>query len=223
MKNDKLYKSDYKRKKKAINKLRFLLLRVWFYKNWFTLLVVVTGILVAATVTGIMPINIPIIGKISNAIKQYFNEFLRLGEEGYMSLFGSLTGIFSIFFALGYLSSNIKHVSYSMINKTKINKILEGSKLTMTEMGKIVTLETRIEMDLNGDNKIGKHLFETPERENIVNDIINTFDELSTILSIEDEILHEVNEKHSIKNKEKEETIEVVDRKPSTKYRPPGF
>ena len=80
-----------------------------------------------------------------------------------MSLFGSLTGIFSIFFALGYLSSNIKHVSYAMINKTKINKILEGSKLTMTEMGKIVTLETRVEMDLDGDNKIGKHLLETPE------------------------------------------------------------
>ena len=110
-----------------------------------------------------------------------------------------------------------------MISKTKINKILEGSKLTMTEMGKIVTLETRIEMDLNGDNKIGKHLFETPERENIVTDIMNTFDELSTILSLEDEILHEVNEKHSIKNKQKEETVEVVDRKPSTKYRPPGF
>ena len=48
MKNDKLYKSDYKRKKKAINKLRFLLLRVWFYKNWFTLLVVVVGILVGS-------------------------------------------------------------------------------------------------------------------------------------------------------------------------------
>ncbi len=140
-----------------------------------------------------------------------------------MSLFGSLTGIFSIFFALGYLSSHIKHVSYSMINKTKINKILEGSKLTMTEMGKIVTLETRIEMDLDGDQKIGKSPLETPEKENIVTDIMNTFNELTTILSIEDEILHEVNEKHSVKNKQKEETVEVVDRKPSTRYRPPGF
>lgn len=223
MKNEKLYKSDYKRKKKAIKKLRFLLLKVWFYKNWFTLLVVIVGILVAATMTGIMPINIPIIGKLSNAIKKYFNEFLTLGDKEYISLFGSLTGIFSIFFALGYLSSNIKHVSYSMINKTKINKILEGSKLTMTEMGKIVTLEERIEMDLNGDNKIGKHLLETPGNENIVTDIVNTFNELSTILSIEDEILDEVNEKNSIKNKQKEETVEVVDRKPSTKYRPPGF
>lgn len=223
MKNEKLYKSDYKRKKKAINKLRFLLLRVWFYKNWFTLLVVVGGILVAATMTGIMPINIPIIGKISDTIKQYFNEFLGLEDKGYMSLFGSLTGIFSIFFALGYLSSNIKHVSYAMINKTKINKILEGSKLTMSEMGKIVTIETRVEMDLDGDNKIGKHSLETPVNENIITDIMNTFNELTTILSIEDEILHEVNEKHSVKNKQKEETVEVVDRKPSTRYRPPGF
>lgn len=213
---------EYKKKKKALRKLKGLLIRVWFFKNWFTIFTVIATILMVSTITGIIPETIPFIGTFSNAIKVRFQHFLEIDDSNYMSLFGAVSGIFSVFFALGYTSSNIKSVSYSMINKKKLGNILMDANLSITDKGRIIKAEEKLGLDLDGDNKIGNTPMEIINKDTIIGDIVSTFTELSTILSVDEELLKEINKEQGAEKK-KDDSVDVVSKKPATKYRPPGF
>lgn len=81
---------------RAIRKLRRLLLRVWFFKNALTLIVMFVVILMACTVTGLIPESLPILGTYSYAMRDSLQTFLEIGDDEFYSTFGSITGVFTL-------------------------------------------------------------------------------------------------------------------------------
>lgn len=227
---------------RAIRKLRNLLIRIWLIKNWFTIVIIITVILLSLTVTGLMPEHLPIIGTYSYALKDALKEFLQIGDSEFYSLFGSIAGIFSLLFSIGYASSKIKAVSYYMIDNDKIRKVLLKVNLSMTDKGKIISIENRIGIDINGNGFIGTTPVE-PEEESsnvfLVTDVINTVSEFNKIINIKKDILRDAIKENEIaidttnSNAEStpttnvapvaEPTPEVVAKRPSTPFRPNKF
>ena len=225
---------------KAIRRLRTLLIRIWFVKNWFTILIIMTVILLSLTVTGLMPESLPIIGTYSYALKDGLKEFLEIGDSEFYSLFGSITGIFSLLFSIGYASSKIKAVSYYMIDKDKIKKALSKVNLSLTDKGKIVSIENRIGVDINGNGFIGTTPVEPdgdPSSVFLITDVINTAKELNTIINIKREVLKEAIEENEVAIPSAPVVIpeqttptppvtdvaEAVVKKPATAFRPNRF
>lgn len=225
---------------KAIRRLRTLLIRIWFVKNWFTILIIMTVILLSLTVTGLMPESLPIIGTYSYALKDGLKEFLEIGDSEFYSLFGSITGIFSLLFSIGYASSKIKAVSYYMIDKDKIKKALSKVNLSLTDKGKIVSIENRIGVDINGNGFIGTTPVEPDEDPSsvfLITDVINTAKELNTIINIKREVLKEAIEENEVAIPSAPVVIpeqttptppvtdvaEAVVKKPATAFRPNRF
>lgn len=195
--------------RRAVAELRALLLRVWFVKNWFTIFIMITTLLIVAILSGLFPAEVPVIGTASNAIKTKIQNFTSLNNEEYFSLFGSASGIFYIFFGLGYTSNKIKRVNYSMLNKDELTKILSPARLTINQKGKIIRAEKHLGVDIDGDNKIGETPVELKENTNVIEDVVNTVSELVTILSIDKDDLEQ------IEKKPEEEPVKVVQKKPS--------
>lgn len=225
---------------KAIRRLRTLLIRIWFVKNWFTILIIMTVILLSLTVTGLMPESLPIIGTYSYALKDGLKEFLEIGDSEFYSLFGSITGIFSLLFSIGYASSKIKAVSYYMIDKDKIKKALSKVNLSLTDKGKIISIENRIGVDINGNGFIGTTPVEPDEDPSsvfLITDVINTAKELNTIINIKREVLKEAIEENEVAIPSAPVVIpeqttptppvtdvaEAVVKKPATAFRPNRF
>ena len=125
-----------------------------------------------------------------------------------------------------------------MIDKNKLLKYaLAKSKLSINDKGKIISIEKRLGVDLDGDKIIGENepaeitVFE----DNIMSEILNTFSELSTILNVKRDTLKETVDEH--KKETVEETVEetptpavepvavaeVVKKKPATAFRPNKF
>lgn len=188
---------------KAVRKLRALLIRIWFIKNWFTILVIVTVILLAFTVTGLMPENLPVIGTYSYALKSGLQQFLEIGDQEFYTLFGSITGVFSLLFSVGFASAKIKAVSYYMIDKDKIKLALAKVNLSLTDKGKIVSIENRIGIDLDGDKKIGNTVIDISESSSLhfLADVFGTTDELVTILKLPKATLREAIKENPGKDK----------------------
>jgi hypothetical protein len=176
---------------RAIIRLRFLLIRVWFMKNAFTIVVMSIVILMAFTVTGLIPPTLPILGTFSYAVKDSLQEFLEIGDSDFYTMFGSITGIFTLLWSIGYASSKMKRVSYYMIDKNVILKtILQKSNLSMNSKGRIVSIEKRIGIDLDGDSLIGETPMEkSGDPDNLIYEIYETFNELSTIINVDRETL----------------------------------
>lgn len=225
---------------RAILRLRFLLIRVWFFKNVFTIGVMLIVILMAFTVTGLIPETLPILGTFSYAIKNSLKEFLEIGDNEFYSMFGSITGIFTLLWSIGYASNRIKRVSYHMIDKNVMLKtILTKSKLSLNNKGRIVSIEKRIGVDLDGDRLIGDTLEvkDSSEPDNLINEIVATFSELSTIMNVDRETLQKTLEETAWKNPILEpqpvepttptppvaDVAEAVVKRPATAFRPNKF
>lgn len=226
---------------KAIRKLRFLLLRVWFIKNAFTLVIMFIVILMAFTVTGLIPPTLPILGTFSYAIKDSLQNFLEIGDNEFYTMFGSITGMFTLLWSIGFASSKMKKVSYFMIDKNVILKtILQKTNLSINNKGRIVSIENRIGIDLDGDSLIG----DTPvqkgnDPDNLIYEIVETFNELSTIMNVDRETLKKTIEETAWKPPVKDtevipedptpdpvpapEVAEAVVKKPARAFRPNKF
>jgi hypothetical protein len=187
---------------------------------------VFTVLLLAFTVTGLIPEDLPIIGPYSYSLKNGLQDFLQIGDEEFYSLFGSITGIFSLLFSIGFASSKLKAVSYYMINKDKIKKVLSKVHLSFTDKGRIISLENRIGLDLDGDKKIGSTPIDISESDtlNFISDVVGTFNELGTIMKIDKDTLREAvkenNKPQDIKDVERivetvKEVVEIFSEKPS--------
>lgn len=199
-----------------------------------------TVILLALTVTGLMPENLPVVGTYSYELKDSLKEFLEIGDSEFYSLFGSITGIFSLLFSIGYASSKIKAVSYYMIDKDKIRKALLKVNLSLTDKGKIISIENRIGIDINGNGFIGTTPVE-PEEESptvfLISDVINTAKELNTIMNIERKVLKEAIKENEVAipstsvvvpgqttpTPPVSDVAEVVVKKPAKAFRPNRF
>jgi len=174
-----------------------------------------TVLLLAFTVTGLIPENLPLIGPYSYALKNALQDFLQIGDEEFYSLFGSITGIFTLLFSIGFASSKLKAVSYYMINKDKIKKVLSKVHLSLTDRGRIISIENRIGVDLDGDKKIGSTPINISENDtfNFISDVIGTVNELGTILKIDKETLREAvkeNKNTNVNNEDIERIVESV-------------
>jgi hypothetical protein len=109
--------------------------------------------------------------------------------------------MFSLLFSIGFAASKIKSVSYYMISKDKIKKALERAHLSLSDRGKIISIENRIGIDINGNGYIGTTpVVDIPESVslNFLGDVVSTFTELSTILHVDREILRAAIEENKV-------------------------
>lgn len=221
-----LDKKSRKKEDAIVLRLRFLLIRVWFIKNWFTLFIIFIGMIIIAATAGLIPESMPVIGTFSYALKDKLQTFLEIGDEEFYSIFGSITGLLTLLWGIGYASSKIKSVSYYMIDKSKLLKYaLSKGRLSLDDKGKIIRIEKRLGIDLDGDNMIAEETYHPGIEldDNIISDIFQTFSELKTIINVPDETLREaaIEEK---KEKVAEVVVEtpapeVVKKKPSTPFK----
>ena len=206
-------KREQKLEKRAIRRLRCLLVRVWFLKNVFTITVMLIVVLMAATLTGLIPENLPILATFSYSIRDSLQTFLELGDDEFFTTFGSITGVFTLLWSIGFASSKMKAVSYYMLDRNKMLKaILSNSKLSLDNKARIVNIEKRIGVDLDGDKLVGDKPALIDPNTNIISDIVQTWHELNTIMNIDDETLkktiNDTKYKPPVEMQESEETAE---------------
>lgn len=213
---------------RAVARLRFLLVRVWFIKNWFTLFVMFSVAVLTSATAGLIPETMPVLGPYSNYLKVAAQDFLEIGDSEFYSLFGSMTGAITLLWGIGYASSKVKLVSYYMIDKNKLLKYaLSKGRLSIDERGRITSIEKRLGIDLDGDRLIGNEPSVIESRlfdDNIISDMIDTVSELSTILNVEkDTIKDAIKEdtgKKVDKRKKDEPAVDVVVKKPAKVFKP---
>lgn len=197
-----------KKERRKIRKMKSMLFRLWFVKNWFTIFILLLTTLMIFTLAGVIPPSVPYIGEFSDIIKEKLSHLLMLNNNDYLSLFGAVSGLISLLFGIGFISSKIKFVSYSMIDKKKLEKKLGMTNMTINEKGTIKKLEEKTGIDIDGDNKVGDVPINIRDSD-IFTDVVNTFSELVTISKLGDDELKEV-----IKEEKKEEVTEVVKKRP---------
>ena len=135
-----------------------------------------------------------------------------------------------------------------MIDKNVILKtILQKSNLSMNSKGRIVSIEKRIGIDLDGDNLIGETPMEKGgDPDNLIYEIYETFNELSTIINVDRETLKKAIDENTWKPPieddvpvetlsepvtsplvtnvvSEQEVTEVVVKKPARAFRPNKF
>jgi len=189
----------------------------------------ITVLLMSVTVTGLLPQSVPVLGTFSYALRDSLQRFLEIGDNEFYSLFGSVTGLFSLLWSIGYASNKMSAVSYYMLDKTKIHRILLKGNLSLNDKGKITLIEKRIGIDIDGDDKIGgvsiKPATEMADGNNIVSEMVGTFNELTTILSVDKDTLKKTISENDkmIESKVEDYVATVVAKKPTSAFKPNKF
>jgi hypothetical protein len=116
-----------------------------------------------------------------------------------------------------------------MIDKNIILKtIFQKTNLSVNNKGRIINIEKRIGIDLDGDNLIGDvHDSKKNDPDNLIHEIVETFNELSTIINVDREILKRTIEETKNVGRQPgtktNDAAEAIVKKPAKVYRPNKF
>jgi hypothetical protein len=160
-------------------KLRISLLRIWVVKNLPVFLQLSILIAVIFALTGNLSPDTPILGSLSSSV----NDALVQTDTGNFWL-DLVTGIGTLLFSAGLLSSRLKSIALKDIKSKSLKKSLVLAGMYFDANGKLSKrLEKVTGIDLNGDGKIaGIDITEFPQ-ENLIAGVFRTGEELITILT----------------------------------------